>query len=226
MSANITIAKHFTDTPIHIDLADNGQSCNCTCYDCGEPLLAVQGKSKKNREWHFRHLVESNCTGAQESSLHKLAKHILQNSTSMIIPKYGRINYTNCLTECRYLERIPDVQATLEIGEMICFEIFNKHAVDTAKAIFYKSNQCKSLEIDLKNCPTEKYEEIKSFLLNEVNGKWVIFWEQPEVNANEVIIKNNQPFLDWKIVAFILFLVFLLTKAFSRSETKEYNNQN
>lgn len=221
MSANITIAKHSSGNPIHIDRSENGQSCDCVCYKCGKSLLAIQGKSGKSREWHFRHEVESNCTGAPESALHKLAKQILQDSTSMVIPKHGRINYANCQTECGYLGRISDVQAILKGGEVICFEIFNKHAVDEAKAAFYIMNQCKSIEIDLKNCSVEKYEEIVHFVLEEISGKKVIFWEQPAVPANKEIAEKKPPLFDWKIFAFLGILVLAVIGMFSLSNTRK-----
>ncbi len=221
VSANITIAKHRSGNPIHIDRSDNGQSCKCVCYECGKSLLAIQGKSEKSREWHFRHQVESDCPGAQESALHKLAKQILQDSTRMDIPTHGKINYANCQTECGYLGRVPDVQAILDSGEVICFEIFNKHAVDETKAAFYRMNQCKSIEINLKNCPVEKYEDIVHFILKEITGKWVIFWEQQAMPAVQESAESKPKPFDWKIFAFLGILFLAVINIFSRTNTRK-----
>ena len=49
-----------------------GLACGCVCPECGLPLAAKKGDVLT---WHFAHAsVFGGCSGAAESSLHKLAK--------------------------------------------------------------------------------------------------------------------------------------------------------
>lgn len=71
-----------------IGLAKKGERCNCTCPACGEVLVAKLGNKKQH---HFAHKSSSNCdiAYAQETGLHKLAKQILQESQSILVPGYN-----------------------------------------------------------------------------------------------------------------------------------------
>ena len=84
------------------------------------------------RTKHFRHHININCKGAQETALHDLAKQILVDNLQIAIPAYGVISYSNPIPEIALEKRRPDVTATFD-GKPIYFEIFVSHAIEEDK---------------------------------------------------------------------------------------------
>jgi len=185
----VKIAFHLpTQKFIHIDNASNGLSCECICLKCNERLEAIQGKIKTK---HFRHYTNLNCEGSQESALHELGKQILVDNYQITIPKYGIINYSNPVAEKRLETKRPDVSAIFE-GQQIFFEIFVSHAVDSSKKEFFIEKKYKSVEIDLSNCKTTSFKEIKRLVLEELYNKKVFYWTDDTIIETEKPNDNNQ----------------------------------
>ena len=61
---------------MHIDSVSTGLSCKCFCPCCKRELVAKNQGSHNIH--HFAHGNGSNCAGAIESVLHKMAKDILK----------------------------------------------------------------------------------------------------------------------------------------------------
>lgn len=181
-----------TKNIIHIDNADNGLNCNCNCAKCGARMVAVQGKSINHREWHFRHHIESDCLGGQETAIHKLAKQIIADNTQIVIPN-GILFYTSPRLENRFESIIPDISVTsTSDGIDIHFEILVTHPVDSLKEEFYYKGEHKSIEINLKNISYNvNPEELKEIVLNRVDNKRIIFWERKEQIKQENKTDNN-----------------------------------
>lgn len=209
-----TIIKYaidkITDNVVHINNVSNGLSCNCYCVKCRGKMVAVQGKSVKHREWHFRHHIESDCLGGQETALHKLAKHIIADNSEIVIPK-GKLFYTNPRLENKFESVIPDISVTSD-GIDIHFEILVTHPVDTIKEEFYRKGQHKSIEINLKNHPYNiSPEELKEIIINQVHNKRIIFWERAKQIKQKD--KTNDNFLGWIIgIGVFIWLGNLFTK--------------
>lgn len=180
----VKLAYHVPTGKIaHIDRASRGLACECICLACKEELQAVKGEQ---REHHFRHNNNENCGGDLETVLHQLAKQILVDNTQISIPKYGNIGYKNAISEETFESIKPDVTASLLNDEPVCFEVFHTHAMGFAKEQFFKLKKLKCVEINMKNCPIDKYDSIKDFVLNETKDKRVIFWEsQPEKGVEQ-----------------------------------------
>lgn len=70
-------------TPVSIDQVPRGLACKCRCRACGNPLVARQGVI---RSWSFAHSANANCATAAESALHKAAKQVLLENTSLLVP--------------------------------------------------------------------------------------------------------------------------------------------
>ena len=60
---------------IHISQAESGMSGDYLCPKCGSILIAKKGDIRSH---HFAHYNFEQCTGAQESALHFMAKDILK----------------------------------------------------------------------------------------------------------------------------------------------------
>ena len=188
-----------TQSVIHIRKADNGLSCGCICEECQEKLEAIQGQE---RDWHFRHNINKNCKGAQESALHKLGKQILVENEQINIPVHGTINYYSPIPEILLNTKRPDVSAQYS-GEPIYFEIAVKHFMEEDKASFLNNGLHRCVEIDLSNVETTSYDQIKNFVLLETNNKKLFGWgKQTESNS-------NSESLVLKIIGGVAFFLFL-----------------
>jgi hypothetical protein len=70
---------------VHVSEVARGLDCGCVCDLCGNDLVARKGSS---RQHHFAHYGNSDCSGAAESLLHRLAKELLSNAKSLALPAY------------------------------------------------------------------------------------------------------------------------------------------
>lgn len=62
---------------------ERGMKCNCTCPECGKPLVACKGKFKRA---YFAHAAGSDCAKGYESSLHKAVKYLLDRHKKILLP--------------------------------------------------------------------------------------------------------------------------------------------
>jgi hypothetical protein len=70
---------------VHVSEVERGLDCGCVCARCGDALVARKGPS---RQHHFAHYRDSDCPGAAESLLHRLAKELLSNAKFLALPGY------------------------------------------------------------------------------------------------------------------------------------------
>ncbi len=85
-NCKLTYALNADGDLVHIDTVPNGDACGCFCTKCKEPLIARNGGTKKQH--HFAHKPNSNCQGSYETTLHMLAKEIINEEKMMMVPKY------------------------------------------------------------------------------------------------------------------------------------------
>ena len=71
----LTYALDADGKLIHVDSVSTGLACKCFCPHCKSELVAKNGGNRKVH--HFAHANGSDCVGAIESALHKMAKDIL-----------------------------------------------------------------------------------------------------------------------------------------------------
>ena len=211
----VKIAYHSASKEfIHIDNAQNGLNCGCVCKQCDEPLEARQGQV---RDWHFKHHINVNCTGSQETALHELAKQILVRNGSIEIPKYGRISYSEAFAEKKLEQIRPDVSAIYN-NQPIYFEVFVSNAVDLGKEKFFKMGKHRSLEIDLSGCTTSSFKEIEELVIDKTNNKKVFFWEDEPVEMLEsetskpIKQKSSSGNEGWLSLIFALLAIFGIYK--------------
>jgi len=175
------------------------------CFECENEMSIVRGD--KN-QWHFRHKVESDCTGGKESALHKLWKQIIVENNEMKIPG-GTLVYLNPKEEKKFEfdPRKPDVTALLPNGKYVYFEVIYTNAVEKDKREFYKKEGLHSLEIDLRgllNGTNYSDEEWKHIILNEVWGKRKIYWDETEKEEVQLVsnqINFNEPIKEKELIS-------------------------
>lgn len=70
----MVVARSANGEDRWIDEVARGLACNCTCLECGSPVIARQGDV---REWSFAHKADSDCSGAVETQAHRYAKAVI-----------------------------------------------------------------------------------------------------------------------------------------------------
>jgi len=200
----------LTGKSVYIDVASNGLSCNCSCAKCGEKMVAVQGKSENNREWHFRHHINSDCLGGQETAIHKLAKQIIVDNSQILIPN-DTLNYSQARQEIMLGSFIPDVTVFAN-GHDIHFEIEVTNPVDTLKETFYKNGQYKSIKIDLTNISYDTTpDELEELVLRTAERR-KIFWKAATITSNTHDKQNWWTTLP--VIGLIIGIAFIIFKAY------------
>lgn len=146
----------------------SGLSCGCVCARCGKRLVAKKGPI---RQHHFAHYEDTDCHGAAESALHRLAKELLAELTSLELPPYiyhrrrktrgerivehrqqvlshGAAIIGQVSVELHAGDIIPDLLITTDAGAFIV-EVAVTHKVDRTKLRKLRRRNLPAIEIRL-----------------------------------------------------------------------------
>lgn len=208
MPASITLAKQSSTGNIqHIGEADKTKPDLFTCVGCGKEMIAVKSVARK-RDWHFRHKVESDCTGGRDKALHDYAVQILMENSGIVISRSLKAIYSNPRKEVAIFNKRSDVTVLVE-NEDVHFEIFVTHDLGQEKIDLYKSNKIKCVRINLSNAYwlTASPDGIQKAVLFDTETRNVIFWD------DEILTKEeNNKWLTAVSVGAITILSFLLLR--------------
>ena len=134
-----------------------GRDCNCLCPNCDWPLIANQGGQTRP---YFSHDRGPECVGGFETAVHKMAKQIILDHLTVVLPAHsveitlpvtseddvltGSVLYPERLVQLvsavseKQAEEpgrwIPDVTATLKNNAKLYIEIKVTHGVEQPKA--------------------------------------------------------------------------------------------
>lgn len=163
---------------VHIDSVPNGISCGCHCPNCGEILIAKN--NGETMQSHFAHYYGTECAGGHETELHLLAKSIIEEECSVMLPSYGTIyagglqNFDRVEVERsdKELRLTPDICGIVSrkngSESKLWIEIKVNHAIGFEKRRIITENNIACIEIDL-SCfinTTITKEELKYFLID------------------------------------------------------------
>lgn len=196
------IALNAEQHIVHIDQVQRGLACNCTCFECGETVIAKQGDVK---EHHFAHVSnKESCDIQTESILHKYAKQVIEQEQKLYLPS---LSHTNEITaELWHFEQVkleqnigairPDLIATSNHDELLFIEIAVTSFIDKHKAKLIEQLGIKTVEIDLsmllKNDLTIPSDEVKNFILNDIQNKtWIFPKVDTHINTATVSHQNS-----------------------------------
>jgi hypothetical protein len=201
-----------TGEPAFIKEVANGLACDCVCELCGQALVAAQGKKIK---WHFKHAVDSDCPGGQETAIHKLAKKIICAHIEIETPN-GRVSYSNPRSEETFQLIRPDI-IVVSADKYFFIEILVTHQVDETKELFYTNGKHRSIEIDLQNLPYDiSPEDLTEIVIKGTDRKRLIYWDAPE-NTRTDKPGGPNPIL---IVALVLGFVYFFKDIFMPKSNK------
>lgn len=181
----LTYALDAEGKLIHVDSVSTGLACKCFCPHCKSELVAKNGGNRKVH--HFAHTNGSDCVGAIESALHKMAKDILQEHKLVMLPpvQQGRIGKQMVFGKIevevftKELSLRPDCIGYTEDGCIIWVEFKRSHEVDVKKAGKIISAKIDCVEIDLNSCELDP-AKVRSFIESSYEDrKWIYNQENP-----------------------------------------------
>lgn len=181
---------------ISANMVERGLACNCTCPSCNSQLVARIGNV---RIPHFAHYKKNSCSTGYQTSLHLLAKELINQRKMIIIPPvHCDIFYENPNTkEGYYLKNeiikkeklLKNVNVSLERKEYgiipdiiiqyddykLYVEIYVTHKVDDKKKQIVKNNDISMMEIDLskENRIITKEELSKYLFVDASKSNWI-----------------------------------------------------
>ncbi len=200
MGAFLTFALDEGGALVHVDVVAKGMKCGCHCPHCGAPLYAKN--AGQIREHHFAHAHGHECEGAYESSLHLLAKEVLQEAGRIMLPQFnsgifpsGLVRIHNVEIE-KWDERYgfrPDVEGIMDNGERLLIEFLVSHKVDGKKRQTIVDNHLKCIEIDINYQALDR-AELKEFLTGSAaDRKWIVSMPPPPKPAGESFSYGRNP---------------------------------
>lgn len=193
--ANLIYALDKNGNLVHVDNVNNGLKCECVCPKCKSELNAKNEGKKKIH--HFAHKADSDCQGAVETAIHMLAKEILQEIKSVLLPSTpdfldGRILYFDKIEIEMFDSKLnlqPDCIGYYE-DKKLWIEFKYTHAVDLKKREKIILSHIDCIEIDISDCTQDK-DNIKERILNDLEKREWIYNE-------DNIRKEKNTFPDYK----------------------------
>lgn len=181
MGAFLTYALDEGGALVHVDDVAKGMKCGCHCPHCDAPLYAKN--AGQIREHHFAHTHGHECKGAYESSLHLLAKEVLQETGRIMLPQSYNGTFPSGLVRIRNVEVEkwderygfrPDVEGIMDNGERLLIEFLVSHKDDGKKRQTIVDNHLKCIEIDINYQALDR-TELKEFLTgSDEDRKWIV----------------------------------------------------
>ena len=184
---------------VHVDSVPNGLKCNCHCPSCGEKLSARQGKKKQHSFAHSSQ-NEFKCAYGYQTSLHLLAKEIINERCKILLPPVNydeeEFDYTKFDSESyekihnplfesyklradsvelekQYDNFIPDIILYYK-GKPLIVEIYVTHPVDDEKKNKIKTSGVSAIEFDFSKVDREiDKERLRSFFESGENCHWI-----------------------------------------------------
>lgn len=184
---------------VHITNVVRGLACNCTCFECGETILARKGDIK---EHHFAHANnKDSCTIQPESVLHKYAKQVIIDAMGITLPSVPSSDidttwwaFDKIIPEFHLGKIRPDLACYVN-GEPIFIEIAVTHFLDKEKLQIIQSMNVKTIEIDLSRLlKTEVVipsDEAKQHILENLDHKTWLYPAEPQAQMLDQITKQH-----------------------------------
>ena len=181
MGAFLTFALDEGGAIVHVDYVATGAKCGCHCPHCNAPLYAKN--TGEIREHHFAHAHGHECEGAYESSLHLLAKEVLQEVGCIMLPSSNNGSFPSGLVKIYNVEVEkwddlygfrPDVEGIMDNGERLLIEFLVSHKVDGKKRQTIIDNRLKCIEIDINYQALDRAELTEFLTESTEDRKWIL----------------------------------------------------
>lgn len=186
-------------TVVHISQVPSGLACGCICPGCASPLIARKGPLNVH---HFGHHGAVPCGQALESALHKLAKQVLDEERTLLLPEIrGRHNgreelghkervhaFDDAVLEHKLDTIVPDV-IVRKGDRSLLVEMYVTHRCGPEKIAKIIALGIPCVEIDLRKLPRDaSIDEVRQALTSTARRHWV---HNPKIaEANEKVAKK------------------------------------
>jgi hypothetical protein len=199
---------------VHVSEVARGLDCGCVCDRCGDALVARKGVY---RQHHFAHYSNSDCSGAAESLLHRLAKELLSSVNSLALPSYtyrakskprfgvpvsiereilaaSRVCIGSVAVEQSVGPIVPDLLLRSDEGDLI-LEIAVSHRVDRAKLRHIRRMNIPALELSLRaeDVLLSRAELLKLLIEDTSIKSWLFHPAQRSAEADWVKARRRRP---------------------------------
>lgn len=187
-----------------IEDVESGLKCGCICPACGGVMVARKGNIKIH---HFAHKSKVVCEHGLETSLHLLAKQILKDVKTFMLPsiKFGdcgsvvieeqrSIKIVNVELE-KYINDIkPDILMIDEEGNKYCVEIYVTHTIDDEKLEKIRKLKLNTIEINLSDFAKKQIgsDFLREMLICETNKKEWKYHSKIEEKKKEFEVPANK----------------------------------
>lgn len=182
----------------HISEVENGLKCNCICAACEKKLVARNNEGNK-RIHHFAHYESAECKYGVQTSIHLVAKEILEKKGEIKVPKVSvflnegieinerrifiskgyfenlseekYIKFDNVILEKKLHKFIPDVVAIVDNKKLI-IEIAVTHFVGRQKLQKIIDSKISAIEIDLSKIQNNfNINEFEPLIIENIESK-------------------------------------------------------
>ncbi len=189
------VALNENNNLVQIENVERGLACKCTCFECGETVIARKGDIK---EHHFAHASnKESCNINPESVLHKYAKEVILESMGLMLPAVPNTE-DNEAAWWTFDKIIPEFHLGLIRPDLACYyndepvfiEIAVTHFIDENKLKIIESMNVNTLEIDLSSLLQAELvipsEQAKKLILESLDHKSWLYPQAPKVIKNGV----------------------------------------
>jgi hypothetical protein len=199
---------------VHVSEVTRGLDCGCVCACCGDALVARKGAS---RQHHFAHYRDSDCSGAAESLLHRLAKELLSSANALAVPSYiyraksrrfgapvsierhiftaSRVCISTVAVEQSVGPIVPDLLLRSDNGDHLIIEIAVSHRVDRTKLRHIRRMNIPAIELSLKaeDVLLSRAELLKRLIEDISIKSWLFHPAQRTAEADWVEVRRRHP---------------------------------
>ena len=194
---------------VEVSEVDSGLACSCICPACERPLQARKGKIRSHHFAHDSSAGEKICTAGLETSIHLMAKQILKDDVSLVLPEltikqtaedaFGRAYTEEMSVEeagIKSFERVelekrledirPDIIAYID-GSPLLIEVAVTSFVGKEKKQRIQKLRLPAVEIDLGSVSYATTKEDLRNLLNSESTKKVWLSNPKAIGAKSVL---------------------------------------
>lgn len=200
----------------HISEVVNGLKCNCICPACDERLVARNGGKKRIN--HFAHYKGNECKYGFQTSIHLVAKEILEKCGKIKVPgvsvpiKVGiiaeeyklheiskdlYITIDKVILEKKLHNYIPDV-VVFSRNKKLIIEIAVTHFVGRKKLDKIKESKISAIEINLSKIENDfNRNELESLIIEDLSLK---SWLHNQYAEDQIAIKKGEILKELQII--------------------------
>lgn len=171
---------------------ERGLACECFCPECGSRLVSNQGNHKRH---YFSHHESRECEGGYETSVHLMAKQVVEDHRYIELPVFHKILSRKLPTGDLVEEEVlvlskrldfafvgqekgldglkPDVIGISSDGQELLIEVYVTHAVSDEKCERYRNRNL--IELDLSQIPRDSVTNESAFcelVLSKCDRLW------------------------------------------------------